>query len=392
MHVRVLFDVFAEKWLGSLFAGCMYEEGRTFEGAYPPVSAQLRFLDLFFCEGPHALFWVALTLFRQLEVTLGRSPLGGQDDLDSLKHTMAGVMATLDDPDDCVKTAAELGKHHAASADRIRTLRAACVAIEHTRMLREAVVAGHPARLGRLLAAEATGSVDLAAPLEEGGAPLLHEACRLVGSDGRHAAVVKVLLAGKASAVDAPGADGGTALHVSVRQTHSDHAHTAQLVELIDTLVAAKADLHARDVHGATPLHVAAASGNDILLSVIMSHSRGSVGSGQDCTQLATYSGRTPLMVATAAGHWTICDYLIKKHADVDAGGAGGESALMLAVAHGHLPIAELLLEHRADVNRMAGAHLSTALHAGMRTCLLECTVTSPLSVHSHLTSVCQVP
>ena len=132
--VLVLFDVFAEKWLGSLFCGCMYEDGRCFDASYPPVSCQMRILDLFFCQGPHTLLWVVVALFQRLEAVLGE----GAVELDALKDAMANVMASLDDPEPLLRAACRLGERPEMQREAILACRASFVAHEHAKLLREA--------------------------------------------------------------------------------------------------------------------------------------------------------------------------------------------------------------------------------------------------------------
>lgn len=63
--------------------------------------------------------------------------------------------------------------------------------------------------------------------------------------------------------------------------------------------------------------------------------------------------GNTSLHHAASAGHFSICELLLKHRAEVDARGENIRTPLHMAAQHGHDAICHLLVEHGADI----GAH-----------------------------------
>ena len=87
--------------------------------------------------------------------------------------------------------------------------------------------------------------------------------------------------------------------------------------------------------------------------------------SGADVNTRAP-SGATPLIIAARTGNNAIVRLLMEKGADVNAinfNSFGGETALMIAASQVNLEAVELLLAHGADVN-VAESHGVTALIA----------------------------
>ncbi|XP_043274602.1 ankyrin repeat domain-containing protein 6 isoform X2 [Venturia canescens] len=74
-------------------------------------------------------------------------------------------------------------------------------------------------------------------------------------------------------------------------------------------------------------------------------------------------NGRSPLLLAAAAGHVETCEILIGHGIDVNASDNTGVTPLQRAAAEGHLDVVELLLKHGSDVGRQDTVHGNSALH-----------------------------
>ena len=134
--------------------------------------------------------------------------------------------------------------------------------------------------------------------------------------------------------VNAPQADGTTALHWAV---HYNDAETTRL------LLKAGATPSATNRFGASPLSEAALSGNAELLKLLLD-------AGADAKALATLDGETVLMSAARSGNIDSVRMLLDRGADVNAREKyKGQTALMWAAAERHAPIVKLLLERGAD-------------------------------------------
>lgn len=122
---------------------------------------------------------------------------------------------------------------------------------------------------------------------------------------------VKSLLAGDKNLLEAPDERGLRPLH---------HASSASL-PVVEYLVGLKADVNAKSINGATPLYVAARSGQK-----------------------------------------EIAEFLLKNGADVNATGEGGP-AINQAVYRGSADMVRLLLDYKADISLTDGDG-NTALHS----------------------------
>ncbi|MBK7116309.1 MAG: ankyrin repeat domain-containing protein [Proteobacteria bacterium] len=151
----------------------------------------------------------------------------------------------------------------------------------------------------------------------------------------RDAATAQKLLRESRAAAKQMAVDGTTALHWAVYNDDAD---------LVDRLVAARADVNARNDYGATPLSQAAVVGN---VRVI----RRLVGAGAD-VEAANADGQTALMVLARSSNVEAARLLLKRGAKVDTREAWREqTALMWAAAEGQPDMVKLLIEHGADVN-----------------------------------------
>ena len=186
----------------------------------------------------------------------------------------------------------------------------------------------------------------------------------------RDAEAVEALL-GAFADVNAPAADGATALHWAAYQ---------DALPLADRLLNAGADVDAANDYGVTPLSLACDNGSARMVmrlleagadadaarstgeTPLMTCARtGSVDAvhalldaGANPSAAETWQGQTALMWAAAERHTGIVRALVEKGADVQARTAGGFTALAIAAREDEPELAALLLDAGADVNATA--------------------------------------
>ena len=135
--------------------------------------------------------------------------------------------------------------------------------------------------------------------------------------------------------VNAPEADGATALHWAVR---NDDA------ELVDRLIRAGANVKAANRYGITPLYLACVNANGAIIEKLLK-------AGADVNAVST-EGETALMTAARTGNVESVKLLLARGADVNAKETWhGETALMWAVSQRHPAVARELIARGADVN-----------------------------------------
>ena len=122
------------------------------------------------------------------------------------------------------------------------------------------------------------------------------------------------------------GGTGKTALHVAVARRMSA------------LLLVAGAEVNARDAHGVTPLHQAAAINSIDILALLLEYDAG-VDAQDD-------SGATPLHFAALANATATAAILLEVGADVNARDHSGATPLHEAIVNGMTSIAELLRQH----------------------------------------------
>jgi ankyrin repeat protein len=150
----------------------------------------------------------------------------------------------------------------------------------------------------------------------------------------RNRDTVRALLKQRAD-VNAPEADGMTALHWAVR---GDDLETAQL------LIRAGANVKAANRYGITPLSLAATNGSPTLIEAL-------VKAGAD-PNTALPDGETVLMTAARTGNPAALKVLLVQGANVHAKEASqGQTALMWAAAENNPAAVQVLVESGADVN-----------------------------------------
>ena len=174
--------------------------------------------------------------------------------------------------------------------------------------------------------------------LHEEGQPAeapLHKASREGDVDGAE----RLIAAG--ADVDARNAFGYAPLHEAARKGHK------QVVEL---LIAQGAAVNARHEGGETPLHHCAAGEGDASVAAMLISAGADVNAATDQREFLheRIGGSTPLHWAVAGGHRELVEVLIAGGADVNARTAKGTTPLRVATREDYDEIARLLEEHSA--------------------------------------------
>jgi ankyrin repeat protein len=135
--------------------------------------------------------------------------------------------------------------------------------------------------------------------------------------------------------VNAPEADGTTALHWAVRQDDR---------EMADRLIKAGANVKAANRYGVTPLYLACVNGSAPMIAKLLD-------AGADANA-ATTEGETALMTVARTGNVEAAKVLLAHGADVNSKEQWRQQTpLMWAVAESHPEMAQELIAHGADVN-----------------------------------------
>jgi ankyrin repeat protein len=151
-------------------------------------------------------------------------------------------------------------------------------------------------------------------------------------------ATLKTLIAQRTD-VNAPEADGTTALHWAV---HHDS------LEAVDLLIRAGANAKAVNRYGVTPLWAACTNGNAAIIERLLD-------AGADAN-MALPEGETPLMTAARTGGVDAIRLLLARGAQVNPiEGWRKQTALMWAAAEGHRDAVKVLLEAGADLKLRSG-------------------------------------
>jgi ankyrin repeat protein len=171
--------------------------------------------------------------------------------------------------------------------------------------------------------------------------------------------------------VDAPSADGSTALHWAVHRND---------LEIFDALLHAGARVDVATRYGVTPLSLAALDGRPVLLERLLDagadpNERSEEGQtalmlaaqngrpeavqlllehGAAANAVEAFRGQTALMWAAGEGNVDAIQLLIDHGADVDAHSNGGFTALLFAVRGARLPAVETLIDRGANVDAVA--------------------------------------
>jgi len=144
---------------------------------------------------------------------------------------------------------------------------------------------------------------------------------------------VRALIAQK-NDVNAPQADGATALHWAVFKSNR---------ELVDILIKAGANAKAANREGSTPLWLASVNGDAAMIEALLT-------AGADPNETLPL-GRTPLMTAARTGNVAALKVLVDRGADVNAKEtARGTTPLMWAADEGHPAAMKFLIDRGADI------------------------------------------
>jgi ankyrin repeat protein len=135
--------------------------------------------------------------------------------------------------------------------------------------------------------------------------------------------------------VNAPEADGTSALHWAVRQDDR---------EMADRLIKAGANVKAANRYGVTPLYLACVNGSAAMIAKLLD-------AGADANA-ATTEGETALMTVARTGNVEAAKVLLAHGADVNSKEQWRQQTpLMWAVAESHPEMAQEFIAHGADVN-----------------------------------------
>lgn len=133
---------------------------------------------------------------------------------------------------------------------------------------------------------------------------------------------------------------GATPLYVAATFGHKD---------VMELLLANKADVNAGADHGVTPLHLAAMM-NHLDVAELLVASNANVNAKAD-------NGVTPLHMAAAAGSKGIVELLLTNKADINAKDNRGWTPLHMAAGRGYNPESEKRYKDMADLLRQHGGH-----------------------------------
>ena len=206
----------------------------------------------------------------------------------------------------------------------------------------------------------------------------------LIGAVRAQDAEAVEALVGASADVNAPAADGATALHWAAY-------HDA--LPLADLLLHAGGDVDAANDYGVTPLSLACDNGSAAMVARLLEAGaepdaarstgetplmtcartgsfqavRALLDAGANPSAAETWQGQTALMWAAAESHTEIVRALVEKGADIRARTAGGFTALSIAAREDEPELATLLLNAGADVNAMAPGGATPLLVAIVR-------------------------
>jgi ankyrin repeat protein len=139
----------------------------------------------------------------------------------------------------------------------------------------------------------------------------------------------------KRADVNAPQADGATALHWATYRND---------LEAADLLIRAGANAKAKNREGASVLSLACINGSAAMIEKLLN-------GGADANERLT-NGETPLMMAARTGNVDALTTLLRHGADVNAREKlRGTTPLMWAAAESHPKAVKVLIDHGADIN-----------------------------------------
>ena len=123
--------------------------------------------------------------------------------------------------------------------------------------------------------------------------------------------------------------EGRTSLHLAALEGRKD---------VVELLLASKAEVNAKDNKGETPLHMAARKGRKDVVELLLAN-KAEVNAKDN-------EGKTPLHIAAGFGRKDVAELLLAKKAEINAKDKNGVTPLAFAVDKGHKDLAELLRQH----------------------------------------------
>jgi ankyrin repeat protein len=144
---------------------------------------------------------------------------------------------------------------------------------------------------------------------------------------------VEALIAAGAD-VNAKDKSGETPLHMAAVRGHQ---------EISSLLIAQGANVNAKDERGLTPLHAAAWSGHKDTVALLIANGSEINAKGED--------GVTPLHVSALSGSHKTMAFIINNGADINARNKDGMTPLHAAALTGQKEAVELLIDKGADIN-----------------------------------------
>ena len=145
---------------------------------------------------------------------------------------------------------------------------------------------------------------------------------------------VKAVLKDNPDLVSSKDGNGETPLHWAACEGYKD---------VVEFLLANRAEVNAKDNIGQTPLHAAAEKGQKVVADSLLAN--------QAEVNVRDNDGQTPLHLAAFNGHKDVVELLLTHQAEVKAKDNKGLTPLHWAARKGHKAVVELLLTNKAEVN-----------------------------------------
>jgi ankyrin repeat protein len=184
------------------------------------------------------------------------------------------------------------------------------------------------------------------------------------------------LLVRKGGDINARTENGWTPLHKAMERLAMAPANetpqaeeVAQVVGVVELLLASGAAVDAQGSMVGMPIHMAALTGQKALVQML-------IDKGAD-VNARSGDGQTPLYQAAKKDSPDVAELLLARRADVNARTKSGYTALMVAAGNGNAGVAQVLLEHGADVG-VRDQDGVTALLSACRSLLIRYTLAAP--------------